>query len=230
MELLAVQTVGERLRTDDTRAATLDGLDAMLPPISRELALAAAPALVDVAGDTDDRETFARCALLVARVMAEAAPEPSVVYSAAFSGERYKKFLVPRCYLETMQRALRTERVEGGQLTCDEARSFACRLAVTPPAFVRGLDAPISAAGHTVTEYFSWVRSVSRCLQFLAGLTHLISLAGVLILAAGDGQPDSQEANGVRRCAAEAADPDSRAVAITAATRTGNRWGVAPGE
>ena len=48
-EELAFETVAERLRAKETRASTLDALEARPGSIPRELALAAAPALVDVA-------------------------------------------------------------------------------------------------------------------------------------------------------------------------------------
>ena len=58
---LAPDTVAEALRADETRGRTLDALDAMAAPIPRALALAAAPALVDVYGATEDRATFNQC-------------------------------------------------------------------------------------------------------------------------------------------------------------------------
>ena len=67
LELMA-DTVAERLRADGTRAATLQALVATPPPVPRELALAAAPALADVVAGTEDREVFDRCCLLVARL------------------------------------------------------------------------------------------------------------------------------------------------------------------
>ena len=60
---LGPDTVAEDLRADETRAHTLDALEKMSAPISRELALAAGPALVDVYVATDDRgsSTSVRC-------------------------------------------------------------------------------------------------------------------------------------------------------------------------
>ena len=60
---LLPDTVAERLRADDTRAHTIHALDALPAHIPRELALAAVPALVDVAATTNDRQTLDRCAL-----------------------------------------------------------------------------------------------------------------------------------------------------------------------
>ena len=85
---LAADTVADRLRSEETRASVLDALEATPAPIPHELALAVAPALVDVASDTQDREAFDRCGLLVGRLMAEAAPDPSAVFGAAFGEGR----------------------------------------------------------------------------------------------------------------------------------------------
>ena len=68
---LAPDTVADSLRRQETRASVLDALEATPAPILHELALAVAPALVDVASDTQDRETFDRCTLLVGRLVAE---------------------------------------------------------------------------------------------------------------------------------------------------------------
>ena len=86
--LLLPDTLAERLRAQDTRAAALQALDKLPPPCPPELALAAAPALVDVAAATEEREVLDRCGLLLARLLAEALPDPSAVYGAALGGER----------------------------------------------------------------------------------------------------------------------------------------------
>ena len=67
---LGADTVGERLRADETRTDTLQALEALPPPIAQELALGAAPVLVDVAAGTEDREVLDRCGLLLARLLA----------------------------------------------------------------------------------------------------------------------------------------------------------------
>ena len=48
--------VAERLRADETQAPTLKALEELPPPVPRDLALAAAPALVDVAAGANDRD------------------------------------------------------------------------------------------------------------------------------------------------------------------------------
>ena len=64
---LVPDTVAERLRADDTRALTLHALEALPPPIARELALAAAAPLVDIAAGTENTKVFECCSLLLAR-------------------------------------------------------------------------------------------------------------------------------------------------------------------
>ena len=126
---LATDTVADRLRGDETRASVLDALEATPAPIPHELALAVAPALVDVASETQDREAFDRCSLLMGRLMAEAAPDPSRVYAAALGGERLAAYFAPRLLVEATHRALETQgSAEGGQpLTHEDAYSFACQ-------------------------------------------------------------------------------------------------------
>ena len=99
-------TVAEALRADETRGRTLDALDAMAAPIPRALALAAAPALVDVYVATEDRATFNQCTLLSTRLLAEAAPDPSPVYGVLYAGERLAKVVAPRLLSDAVQRAL----------------------------------------------------------------------------------------------------------------------------
>eukprot|EP01046_Picozoa_sp_COSAG06_P011492 COSAG06_NODE_658_length_13322_cov_3.396430_6_plen_320_part_00 len=134
---LAAATVAETLRAEATRARTLDALEAHVPPIPRELALAAAPALVDIAAGTEDRATFDRSALMVARLLDEA-PDPSAVHGAAFAGERFAAYKGPRLMTEATQRAL----VEGGEpLTQADARSYACLCAWENPSVVHWVHA-----------------------------------------------------------------------------------------
>jgi hypothetical protein len=159
---LLPDTVAERLRAEDTRAAALQALDALPTPCPPELALAAAPALVDVAVATEDREVLDRCGLLVTRLLAEAAPDPSAVYVAALGGERLAAYLAPRLLVEATQRALGNGSGEGGRqpLGREDAYSFACMCAWMPPSFVRGMTSPEAAAGRTVMEFLRTVRAL----------------------------------------------------------------------
>lgn len=170
---LAAETIAESLCDDATRATTLYALETMPAPIPRELAVAAASALVDVAAGTKHGETFDRCALLVARLLAEAAPDPSVIYAAAFGGDRWMAFCASQSIMESAQRALGTgiaEKAETtGTLTREDAYSNACFRAFEGPSFVRGATVPIAAAERTVMEDLKIVRpptcqpSFARC-------------------------------------------------------------------
>ena len=145
---VTMDTVAESLRAEATRAATLDNLEALAATPSA-VALAAAPALVDVlTAENIDRASFDRSALLLARLVVEAAPEPAPVYGAAFSGERLVAFTARGLVAEALQRALSAAQ----PLTREDARSYACQCALNGPSFVRGAQAPFEAAGHTVME------------------------------------------------------------------------------
>lgn len=172
---LATDTVADSLRSDETRASVLHALEATPAPVPHELALAAAPALVDVACDTLDRETFDRCSLLVGRLIAEAAPDPSGVYAAALGGERMAAYLAPRLIAEATQRALDTQdSAEGGQLlTHEDAYSLACRNAWHPPTPVRGYTVSERAAGRTVREFLGIV-STSRPPAFVCTHSNIL--------------------------------------------------------
>ena len=158
---LAADTVADSLRSEETRASVLHALETTPAPIPHELALAVAPALVDVASETQDREAFDRCSLLVSRLMAEAAPDPSRVYAAALGGERLAAYFAPRLLVETAQRALETQgSAEGGgqPLTREDAYSFACGYAWFTPHAVRGYTVPEQAAGRNVQQFLGLVR------------------------------------------------------------------------
>ena len=156
--LLLPDTLADRLRAQDTQAAALQALDKLPPPCPPELALAAAPALVDVAAATEEREVLDRCGLLLARLLAEALPDPSAVYGAALGGERLAACYAPHLLVEATQRALGNGSGEGGRqpLGREDAYSFACMLAWLPSGFARGATAPEAVAGRTVMESVSY--------------------------------------------------------------------------
>ena len=148
--VVSADAVAESLVAEATRAATLDHLEALAAPIPSAVAVAAAPALADVlAAENTDRATFDRSALLLARLVVEAAPEPAPVFGAAFSGGRLVAFVARGLVAEALQRALSAAQ----PLTREDARSYACQCALHGPSYVRGGQAPIEAAGHTVVEY-----------------------------------------------------------------------------
>ena len=145
-------TVAEGLRSAAARIATLDALEALAPPIPSAVALAAAPALVDVMNTETQRASFDRCGLLLARLCAEALPDPTV-HAAAVFGEQLAAIIAPAIIAEAVQRAS-----SGGQpLTVEDARSYACLWARDGPAYVRGATVPWAAAGYTAMEFMGIV-------------------------------------------------------------------------
>ena len=163
--------MARRLRAEDTRATTLQALEA-LPHVPTELALAAAPALVDTAAGTEDRDVLNRCRLLVARLLVEAAPDPAALFGA-FGGERTAAlFGQVRLLVEATQRALGTGSEEVGQqpLTREDAYSCACLDSYFSPAYVRGIAVAAAATGRTAMEYLRIVRdcAVPSCVPCLA--------------------------------------------------------------
>eukprot|EP01050_Picozoa_sp_SAG11_P026061 SAG11_NODE_6102_length_1388_cov_1.191621_2_plen_318_part_00 len=160
---LSAATVAESLRSEATRIATLDDLEALAPPIPSAVALAVAPALVDAMATEKERASFDRCGLLLARLYAEAAPDSAPVFGATLAGERLVMIFTPALLVEAVQRAS-----SGGTLTVDDARSYACLFAREGPAVVRGFTELCAAAGYTAMKYLGTVSShhrPSRCLS-----------------------------------------------------------------
>ena len=118
---LAAATVAERLRDGATQTAALEALEDHAAPIPTATALAAAPALVDVVSAATEHAAFDRSALLLVRLLVEAAPEPAPIFGAACQGERLAALHAPALVVEATQRAS-----TGGQpLTLEDARSLA---------------------------------------------------------------------------------------------------------
>lgn len=156
MAELLPDNVGDHLRSDASRTATLNALEAIPAPVPTDLALAAAPALVDTLTGTEDRDHFDRCMLLIGRLLTQAAPDPSTVFGAAFAGERFKAVWAPRVHLVAVQRAL-----GGHPLTRGDAYSYACLRGPLGGLFsVRGQTAPFAATGRTAMEA---IADVSVC-------------------------------------------------------------------
>jgi hypothetical protein len=153
-------TVADTIRSEVTRIATLNALEALAPPIPSAVALAAAPALVDAMATEKDRAAFDRCGLLLARLAVEALPEPAAVYGAAMAGERSVIGLTPALIAEAVQRAS-----SGQPLTREDARSYACLGAREVPSYVRGGTAPWVAAGYTAMEWVTMVRFIPHTLR-----------------------------------------------------------------
>jgi hypothetical protein len=142
MAELAPDTVATRLRVEPV--PTLEALEDT--PISRDVALAAAPGLVDLCCVTEEREVFERSTLALAHLLADAAPAPAAVYGAAFADERWEAYYGSRWAVAAA----------GGSsekpLTREDAISYACLNALEGPARVRGYTAPETAAGRTVGD------------------------------------------------------------------------------
>jgi hypothetical protein len=103
---VSAATVVESLRSEATRTTTLDALEALAAPIPSAVALAAVPALVDAIATETERATFDRCGLLLARLCAEALPDPTVHAAAVFGDvERLAGLLGAALVAEAVQRA-----------------------------------------------------------------------------------------------------------------------------
>eukprot|EP01043_Picozoa_sp_COSAG02_P016370 COSAG02_NODE_717_length_18070_cov_20.762700_19_plen_196_part_00 len=152
---LDADTVAERLRDGATLSTALDVLEALAAPIPTATALAAAPALVDVFAHTTEHAALDRAALLLARLLAEAAPEPESIFEAALRGERYAAFWAPDLLVEATQRAS----TSGQPLTREDARSFACLRAWGGPSSVRGPKF-LAAVGGSAPEGLGIVSTV----------------------------------------------------------------------
>jgi hypothetical protein len=159
MAALSADTVGPLLRDRETRAATLDALDAHADavPIERSVSLGAAPALGELlaldAAEVGPAE-FDRIGLLLARLVAEASDDPASVYGAAWGEGRYMAFW--RSEGNAVARALRKPAEE---LTREDTLHVACAAALEPQAAVRGFTKPFAAAGFATTmEFFgAWM-------------------------------------------------------------------------
>ena len=161
---VSAAAVADALRSEATRIATLDALEALAPPIPSAVVLAVAPALVEAMATEKERAAFDRCGLLLARLLAEAAPDPAAVYGAALvGGERLAAFFAPALLVEAVQRASSSS---GQPLTVEDARSYACLLAREGPAVVRGFTAPHAAAGRTVKAWLVIVRCLAHRFRF----------------------------------------------------------------
>ena len=149
--------VAQLLAEPATRRATLEELEACAQPIPSATALASAAALYALlARDAAEvpRDVCDRVGLLVARLVAEAPPGPErdAVFGAAWGDGRFAAFL--NAPANILAEALRKPAAE---LTRADARSYACTLATSCPAWVRGNTAPWKAAGFTTSEYFGLV-------------------------------------------------------------------------
>jgi hypothetical protein len=180
---LDADTVAERLRDGATQTAALDALEALAAPIPTATALAAAPALVDVLAHTTEHAALDRAALLLARLLAEAAPDPEPIFGAALRGERYAAFWAPDLLVEATQRA---STGSGGQpLTREDARSFACNRAWVGPSFVRGHTKFYTAVGGSTIKGMGIVSTVPAASAGFALAAHTFMLCATPSLRRG---------------------------------------------
>eukprot|EP01052_Picozoa_sp_SAG31_P024095 SAG31_NODE_2026_length_6641_cov_3.312290_6_plen_317_part_00 len=159
-----VDTVGRLLRDSATRTATLDALEVDHLMMAAPLALAAAPALAELLSldaEEVERATFDRVGLLLARLMAEAADDPAARWGAAWGGGRFAAMI--RCDCNVVAKAI--DRTPEGELTREDARSFACLYANYAPAAVRGWDKPVVAAGMSACQemWGLWMKEDVLC-------------------------------------------------------------------
>ncbi len=153
MAALAANTVASLLRDGATRAATLDALEQVeAGTINREVSLAAAPALFEaLAADAMEvgRDVFERTGLLLGRLVAEVANDPSAVYGAALREGRYATFLRSKDSV-----LAQTVRKPPSELRRADARTFACSKSFRAPSLVKGFTQPYAAAGFAKTAEF----------------------------------------------------------------------------
>ena len=147
----APDAVHALLATAASRPATLAALEDHPAPLDRALAVAAAPALVElltVSADDVDAATFQRAGLLLARLLAEAPDDPSIIFGAAFGEDRLAALWNSED--SVLARALLKP---ANQLTADDALSLACAEAHNCPALVRGYTATWRAVGLNGLEW-----------------------------------------------------------------------------
>ena len=157
MAALAADTVAQRLHDPDTRVDALESLELQPAPIPTPIAMAAAPALLEVLAldaSAVDRATFDRAALLLGRLEAEAPPDDGhVLHGAAFGDGRQMKLF------EASNIAHVALRKPASELTKADATSYACLQAHVPAySSARGWTAPWKAAGFTAKEFLkAWM-------------------------------------------------------------------------
>jgi hypothetical protein len=181
-ELVSAAAVVEALRAGATRATALDSLEARPVPIPSDVALAAAPVLVDVVAVAEDRMEHDRAALLLARLLDEAGPEAAAVNGAAFQGERLAAWYGSRMVVESTQRALET----GEAMTQEDARSYACLHSRIGLVCARGATVAEAAAGRPHSRgIFCHCELTSRCLSTLRGSVPTPSAPHAALLSGG---------------------------------------------
>jgi hypothetical protein len=150
---LTADAVATLLRGCDTRAATLEALEAHPKPIPTPLSIAAAPALGELLAASSSevgREQFDRIGLLLGRLMTEASDDPAPVVGAAFGDGRLAA--ASDAQDNVLVCSLRKPAAE---LTLEDAHSYACYYATFGPASARGWTKGAAAAGLTGKQWMN---------------------------------------------------------------------------
>jgi hypothetical protein len=155
-EQLSPDSVAARIADPATRLATLDALEAHAGPHDAALALAVAPALVDLQcleASEVDHALFQRVGMLLARLVEEAT-DWTAAWGAARGAGRWSKLL----RASNVVRQLLSKPV--AELDQRDAMSYACSEGVCwYAATVHGMEAAIEAAGLGMREWVGLFRS-----------------------------------------------------------------------
>ena len=157
---VSADTVASLLRGRDTRAATLAALDAHASPIDEAVALAAAPALVELlaldASELGDRSLFDCIGLLLGRLAAEASDDPAPVFGAALGEGRLVALLWSTEQSEEGSVLARAARKPAAELTRADAYSYACCNTLFAAGIVRGYTELFASAGFSTNSWLGW--------------------------------------------------------------------------
>ena len=159
MAAIAPKTANDLLHGAETREAALAALEAREGAHEPALAAAAAGALTElmtVDAEEVGHETFRRVALLRARLLSEASADPAPVFGAMLSEGRAAAYWGAEANVVS-----RTLRKAPDELDRDDALSYACSVAIEPPANVRCLEKNFAAAGfkHPLQWMKLWMTS-----------------------------------------------------------------------
>ena len=153
--VIAPDTVARLVLDPATREATLCALEENQGTHSLPLALAVAPALVDLqceatASEEELHTMFRRTGLLLARLAIEAA-DPAAMYGAAFGGQRIVNHLTEPGFFRRLREKSAAEIDQ-----CD-ALSWVCggQEAMLAPAAVTGFSSAFRATSGTMKKYFN---------------------------------------------------------------------------
>jgi hypothetical protein len=150
--MAAADTVAQLLLDAETRPTTLEALEANGGAIDSAIALAAAPALVELltaSADEVNQAQFECVGLLLNRLFMEASADPSVVFGAAHGDGRMAALL--RSSDNVAARALRKP---AEKLTAADVRSVVLHDTWNAPVGVRGWTKPHAAAELSTLQVF----------------------------------------------------------------------------